>query len=74
MNILSMLFKQFYKIEQNTNQNTNQNAEKIELKNIKLYEKVLPPVKLQCIICTDNFGIYTEHKCVLRNNHEFNIK
>ena len=68
-----MLFKPFfYKTDQDQNENTNQNEEKIELKKIKSSTNVLPPVKLQCIICSNNFSMYTEHKCILRNNEELN--
>jgi hypothetical protein len=43
-------------------------------KNIKFDEKIHQD-KLQCIICTNTFDIYTEHNCLLRKaNEEFCIK
>lgn len=33
------------------------------------------PVKLQCVVCSDTFNVYTEHKCLMReSNQEFTIK
>lgn len=41
---------------------------------VKSIEKEFP-VKLQCIICTEKFNVYTEHNCLMRqSNQEFYIK
>lgn len=66
-----MLFKSIVKINpepKNESKTPQKDEQKVEQKNEH-------PVKLQCVVCSDTFNIYTEHNCLFReSNQEFIIK
>lgn len=58
-----MLFQQLEQFTKINNTTLNK-------KNVKYCEKVLPSVKLQCIICSDTFNVNTEHICLMRESNQ----
>lgn len=62
-----MLFKSIVKINPEQKPEPKKSLEKVEA-----YQH---PVKLQCVVCSDTFNVYTDHKCLMRqSNQEFTIK